>query len=370
MATRLVVNHRENWLLPGSPDDSRLFHSDPSDEILLYPSHIGQGYRQKIQLRDDVTLVIVDYVLNRNVILNTINTNVFAKFEFPLDGNNHHSYVSQIIGFRSLEAPAVKERVFEIEVVFTGPSMATYGQACFERLPHHTRRLIENVIQCMWRSQGKRLGAHLNTYEMVRRLAQYVAKEGFSAHSEGLLGQALPARLYSEVGDVGYAKRTSITPAMETIIGHILGCPYQGLTRRRYLERKALELVNLRVQAIAPPNLHQTELDCIYEAASILRHQLVNPPTVKTLARNVMTNRLKLNQGFQNVYGTTPFQYLRDHRIQEAVRLLQLADMSVDHAAVAVGYKSRSHFTKAFRQLMGMNPKVFQLQAQAWPIAS
>ncbi|MEM9483765.1 MAG: hypothetical protein AAGA83_08750 [Cyanobacteria bacterium P01_F01_bin.116] len=43
MAARVVINDRDKWLLPGSPDDSRLFHSDPSDQILLYPSRVGQG---------------------------------------------------------------------------------------------------------------------------------------------------------------------------------------------------------------------------------------------------------------------------------------------------------------------------------------
>ncbi|MCG8362025.1 MAG: hypothetical protein MJA27_01680 [Pseudanabaenales cyanobacterium] len=58
MTTRLVLNHWDDWLLPGSPSDTRLFHADASDRIFVYPSHLGQGYFQEILLRDDLTLFI------------------------------------------------------------------------------------------------------------------------------------------------------------------------------------------------------------------------------------------------------------------------------------------------------------------------
>ena len=72
------------------------------------------------------------------------------------------------------------------------------------------------------------------------------------------------------------------------------------------------------------------------------------------------TNRLKLNQGFHTLYGTTPFGYLRSHRLSQAKRLLMTSELSIDQIAEAVGYSSRSRFATAFRQRMGLNPKTFQ----------
>ncbi|MEL6332487.1 MAG: helix-turn-helix transcriptional regulator, partial [Cyanobacteria bacterium J06626_26] len=85
-------------------------------------------------------------------------------------------------------------------------------------------------------------------------------------------------------------------------------------------------------------------------------------------ARKVGTNRLKLNQGFHQVYGTTPFRYLRACRLTQARRLLTTSDLPVESVAAAVGYSSRNHFAKAFRQQVGLNPKTFQMQA--WQCAS
>ena len=89
---------------------------------------------------------------------------------------------------------------------------------------------------------------------------------------------------------------------------------------------------------------------------------------MEKLARQVNTNRLKLNQGFHAAYGVTPYQYLRDCRLWMAKRLLTLSTLSVEQIAGAVGYSSRNHFAKAFRKQTGLNPKLFQMQA--WPYAS
>ncbi|MEM9809206.1 MAG: AraC family transcriptional regulator, partial [Cyanobacteria bacterium P01_D01_bin.56] len=162
--------------------------------------------------------------------------------------------------------------------------------------------------------------------------------------------------------------RQVITPEMKVIMEQILSCPYQGETRRQYLEKKTLDLVTLRVQAITQPRLNPTDLDSIYQAASILKSEMANPPTVEALARRVNTNRLKLNQGFHEVYGTTPFKYLRDCRLWMAQRLLTTSTLPIESIAAAVGYRSRNHFAKAFRKQTGLNPKLFQMQA--WPYAS
>ena len=367
MKSRLVLKHREDWLLPGSPNDSRLFHADPSDQILLYPSHIGQGYKQKIRLRDDLTLVIVNYTLARDIVFDIPGENACTKFEFPLtDARSRYSEFIPVVGFRLLGTVQTKKRVFEIEVIFEGASILTYVQACMERFSPHTQQIVEGIIKALWRFQGGRLG--LDTAEIMRRLVTYAAKGRLISCSDLTLGDIVSETLYAEAIDLRYANRAVITPAMEVILGEILSCPYRGTTRRRYLEHKALELVLLRLQAITQPSLNQIDLNIIYQAAAILRREIVNPPTVETLARKVGTNRLKLNQGFHQVYDTTPFRYLRDCRLNQAQRLLMTTDMSVESVAAAVGYSSRNHFAKAFRRQTGLNPKAFQMQV--WQCAS
>ncbi|MEO1187072.1 MAG: AraC family transcriptional regulator, partial [Cyanobacteria bacterium J06636_27] len=159
--------------------------------------------------------------------------------------------------------------------------------------------------------------------------------------------------------------------AMYEIIEQILSCPYQGLTRRRYLEGKALDLVGLRLDCLVQPQLNQLKSDDlagIYQAEEILRTHLENPPSIELLTRWVGLNRLKLNQGFHHVYHTTPFGYLRNCRLAKARWLLMTSELSVEQVAANVGYTSRSRFATAFRRQFGLNPKTFQIQA--WNRAS
>ncbi|MEO0827336.1 MAG: helix-turn-helix transcriptional regulator, partial [Cyanobacteria bacterium J06642_9] len=78
--------------------------------------------------------------------------------------------------------------------------------------------------------------------------------------------------------------------------------------------------------------------------------------------------RRKLNEGFHQVYGTTPFGYLRNCRLNQAKWLLMTSECPVEEIASVVGYTSRSRFATAFRQQLGINPKAFQIQA--WQCAS
>ncbi|MEM9770504.1 MAG: helix-turn-helix transcriptional regulator [Cyanobacteria bacterium P01_D01_bin.73] len=368
MVTRLVVDHHTNWLLPGSPDDPRLFHADPSDQILLYPDPIGQGYRQSIQLRDDLTLVIMDYEIHREVLFNSwLDQEFTTKFEFPISQSNERtSDVLPVFSSHFLNALHRGQQVFEVEVIFRGQSSLPYLQNCVERYSSRTQQLIKETIHHMCRSRGLQKLDFANAINrlvaMLGRKNPFIEPYGESPNSD------LPNHLYLSSIDINHANRLSLTPAMKVVIGQILSCPYQGENRRRYLEQKALELVALRIAAIAPPRLHPTDLDCIYQAASILKNQLVNPPTVEELARQVNTNRLKINQGFREVYGTTPYRYLRECRLLMAQRLLTDSTMPVERIAAAVGYSSRNHFAKAFRKQTGLNPKLFQMQV--WPEAS
>ena len=348
MAARLVVNHQEDWLLPGSPDDSRLFHADPSDQILLYPSPIGQGYRQHIKLRDDLTLVIMDYVINREVIINgSSGQEPTIKFEFPVsDAKGQHSSFLANFDSKKLLAIPRGQKCLEIEVIFTGyHSALAYVQACVERFPLKIRQQFEEILQALWRLQGGRSRLDINA---ILSAPNTCPKQGNARTDyDSLIEYSLPNHLYVAAVDLHYVNRQVITPEMKVIMEQILNCPYQGETRRQYLERKALELVTLRVQAITQPRLNPTDLDSIYQAASILKSEMANPPTVEVLARRVNTNRLKLNQGFHEVYGTTPFKYLRDCRLWMAQRLLTTSTLPIESIAAAVGYRSRNHFASS-----------------------
>ncbi|MBE9117326.1 helix-turn-helix transcriptional regulator [Lusitaniella coriacea LEGE 07157] len=359
MNTRLVLDRWNDWLEPGSPSDVRLFHSDSSDRIFVCPSSLGQGYVQEIQLCDDLSLFVLDYTLHQDVMMDVSDESRQLEFEFQLAGSDAgYSFSVPYFGLQELGVKRSRKQFFKIEIVFKRSLLVPYFLALIERLPPQTYYIAEKILQFMYWGH-KRGRSSLTIPEMLKQILQSEISLDFLDTLEHIM----PDSLYAETIAFKYANRHPITSAMEQIIGQILSCPYQNVNRRTYLKQKVLELVGLRLEAIVHPPLKPEDLNCVYQAASVLRNQCVNPPTVEALARQVCTNRLKLNQGFHLVYGTTPFGYLRDYRLMQARRLLITSELSIAQVAAQVGYTSRSRFATAFRKSIGINPKVFQMQA-------
>jgi len=353
----MFLNHWSDWLLPRSPNDVRLFHSDSSDRILVCSPHLGQGYIQEIQLREDLSLRINDYTLHQDLVIDVPGQSNILEFIFPLTSSDaRYSYVDPHFGLNSFTIKLALKRVFKLEVFFQRPSLITYFQAFREHLSPQTRSVAEQLTQYLSEYFGTSRSSPDET------LSQLLQGE-ITLTPDIKPQEILPNPLYSEIIAFNYSNSSPRTPAMEQVIGQILSCPYQGATRRTYLKRKVLELTNLRLEMMTKPHLREADFDYIYEAASILRKQIINPPTVETLARQVGTNRLYLNQGFHQVYGTTPFGYSGDCRMWQAQRLLMISDLPVGKIAAVVGYTNCSHFARAFRQYTGLNPKTFQMKA-------
>ncbi|MFQ4136838.1 helix-turn-helix transcriptional regulator [Nodosilinea sp. PGN35] len=156
------------------------------------------------------------------------------------------------------------------------------------------------------------------------------------------------------------------TAAMQMAVQQILHCPFQGLTQRLYLESKVWELMALLLDDLDndPKEsrslaLKGDDIERIHYASQLLRRQLTHPPSLIELARAVGINDHKLKVGFRQVFGTTVFGYLHEHRMERSRQLLESGDLSVTAAAEAVGFASRGHFAAAFRRKYGVNPGVY-----------
>ena len=159
-----------------------------------------------------------------------------------------------------------------------------------------------------------------------------------------------------------------ISAVMQLALHQILHCPYQGTTKQIYLEGKVLELIALQFAQLADDSrsvssveMTASEVDCIYQARDILHLNFQAPPSLLGLARQVGLNDRKLKQGFKQVFKTTVFGYLYEHRMQQAQRLLLDREMTVTGIAAKVGYQSPTSFSAAFQRKFGLSPKAYQL---------
>ena len=159
----------------------------------------------------------------------------------------------------------------------------------------------------------------------------------------------------------------TITPAMQRILNQILSCPFQGTAGAFFLEGKVLELIAHKLNQLDAQSglygISRDDRERLHHAATLLVRDLENPPDMAKLARATGMCRSKLHACFPKIFGTSPFDYLRRHRLETAFDLILHNRMSVTEAACTVGYASMSHFSKAFKEMWGCLPGELRQQS-------
>ena len=243
MASRFL-NQVSDHLHPGSPSDSRLFHADPSDQIQVWSPQVGQGYVQTIPLREDLSLVIADDTMHNAVLMNTCKQEAALEFEFQLAGATPgQSSLAPHLGMKGPNTRPAQQRRFNVEIFFAPSAFMTYYQLIAERLPPQALSLFHKSVECMHRSQVDHQAVSPQA-ALTQILSRTVSPLPLSQSIADLLLFA-PELLGSN-----HTVQQAMAPEMHQVIHQILSSPYSGQVRRAYLERKVLELVALKLNAL------------------------------------------------------------------------------------------------------------------------
>lgn len=298
---------------------------DPLDVTWQYPKSIGHGYIRQIELRQGLELEILNCRLHDRLITDCPERPNGLKFHFHLSGQ--HEDKLTVVGDREFAlygsglAPkelndGPKQKALEVEVYMQPETLCSFIGNSTEQLPTELQQLIRPVEQ------------------------------------------------------ENYTRVAKVTPFMESVMWQILRCPYQGITKRMYLESKVLELVSLVLEqeseiqkgerAIKP--LNAGTLERIHYARTLLLQNLHHPPSLPDLAKQAKLNEYTLKRGFRQVFGTTVFAYLHKYRLEQARQLLETGYMCVTEVMQAVGFVDRHHFAGAFRKQFGVSPREFLIR--------
>lgn len=83
--------------------------------------------------------------------------------------------------------------------------------------------------------------------------------------------------------------------------------------------------------------------------------------TMDELSARFHLNKYYISRLFSRAYHISPIQYHTTQRIQQAMKLLFLTNMSVTEIAAAVGYSSIQNFSKVFKSVVGESPNSYRL---------
>lgn len=96
------------------------------------------------------------------------------------------------------------------------------------------------------------------------------------------------------------------------------------------------------------------------QVREMLHRRYAQPWSMDKLARLVHLSARHLTRVFIRAYGKTPMTYLTMVRVQEMARLLRETDLSVAESGWAVGWRSRSGASIAFKLSTGMSPSHYR----------
>ena len=147
---------------------------------------------------------------------------------------------------------------------------------------------------------------------------------------------------------------------VQNLINQILCCPFNGISRKFFIEAKVMEiLANIFQEHCMEYSKKEIKPDYIkrvQKAAEIIKLSSDDYKNFESIARSVGMCRSKLHKCFSFVYGVTPFEYLREFRIETAKSFLLNGKMSIGEISSYLGFANTSHFDVIFRKMVGILP--------------
>lgn len=162
---------------------------------------------------------------------------------------------------------------------------------------------------------------------------------------------------------VGPAVVLPMTVAQQTLSGLFRQPPVAPAAQALWYQGKVFEVIS-QVLFLSESEMFCTRQkrvagDRVDRVKEILRRDLVSPPSLETISREVGCSSFYLSRTFAQETGMTIPQFLRKLRMDKAAELLLTGKYNVTEVAMEVGYSSLSHFSRIFCETTGYCPALY-----------
>lgn len=135
--------------------------------------------------------------------------------------------------------------------------------------------------------------------------------------------------------------------------------------RKGYFKLKALEILLYLTSNEDIFKIHNkkyytsTQVEKVKRIKEHIIEDISKHITINELAHKYSISKTSLKDCFKDVYGESPYAYLKQYRINSATIMLK-ENKSIGEIAGLVGYQNASKFSKAFKDIKGVSPREYR----------
>lgn len=158
-----------------------------------------------------------------------------------------------------------------------------------------------------------------------------------------------------------------INSTIKLILNQITTKQTNEVLRPIFIKGKVYELLSYYFSTTTTDNNNEScpyianeeTISKIKHAKQLIIKEMINPPSLSELAKEVGLNIKKLKSEFKEVYGVPVFTFLLNYKMELGKQLLLEQQLNVNEIALQLGYSTSSHFIAAFKRKYGITPKQF-----------
>lgn len=158
-----------------------------------------------------------------------------------------------------------------------------------------------------------------------------------------------------------------VYPSLQKVIDEIVSAPVDAPFVLFFLRIKAEELICRLLIELKKRDekqlyaLNIRDLTTIYKVKDQMLQHLETPPIISKLAVSAGMSPTKLKRLFRQIFGNSIFNYYQEFRMKEAALLLKEEKLSVAEVGYRMGFINLSHFSRTFKEHIGMKPKQYAM---------
>ena len=164
-----------------------------------------------------------------------------------------------------------------------------------------------------------------------------------------------------------YYYENKISNKIFLVLNELKRFDFNSSTKNLFIKAKVYELFSHLYNRNIDQNIEQCpfltneeNFKKIQQAKNIVITNMTNPPTLNNLSVEINLSLKKLKEGFKKIYGKPVYQYLLEHKMELAKKLLSENNYNVNEVSIKLGYSTASHFITAFKNKYGLTPKNFK----------